>query len=64
MKWYRKIFNNKTDAKVNAILKSTEKTSQETAVVAKDLHDLLKKNGVTLQIFIATGGDRRVRARH
>lgn len=58
MKW-PKFMNKKTDEKVEAILKETSETTKDTAKVAKELRDLLKKNGVTLQIFIATGGEHR-----
>lgn len=55
----RKLFSKEVDRKVDAIfadeinpsLKSADKT-------AASLTTLLKKNGVTLQIYIATGGDK------
>lgn len=54
---------NKTDTKAAEIAADNEQKLRETAIAAKKLRDLLKKNGVTLQIYIATGGDRR-HARH
>lgn len=48
-----------TDAKVDAILGDVSKTSQDTAASAKRLEDLLRANGVSLQIVVAVGGVHR-----
>lgn len=49
----------KTDQKVHDIHEDTDKILKDTAKEAKQLRDLLRKNGVTMQIYIATGGDHR-----
>lgn len=59
MKKLTRLFSHDTDKAVNEILDNTSMQSAEAATEAKKLADLLKQNGVTLQIYIATGGDRR-----
>lgn len=54
-----KFWRNKTDDHAAEIAADNEKKLRETAESAKKLKELLLKNGVTLQIFIATGGDKR-----
>lgn len=49
-----------TDKKVAAIHKETEEALTKTAVVSERYNKLLKKNGVTMRIAIATGhGDKQ-----
>jgi hypothetical protein len=49
-----------TDRKVEAISSETERLLAEAAVTAARYNRLLKKNGVTMRIAIATGhGDKR-----
>jgi hypothetical protein len=49
-----------TDKKVEAISSETERLLAEAAVTAARYNRLLKKNGVTMRIAIATGhGDKR-----
>lgn len=56
----RHLFRQKpTDDKVNAILNDITRTATETSKSAKKLERLLKNNGVSLQITIATGGGHR-----
>lgn len=55
----RKLFTNDTDRQVAEIYKDAKKDFDSTAKIAKGHRDLLRKNGVTMQIFIATGGDHR-----
>lgn len=59
MKIWQLLF--KTDEKVDSIHEDTARILGEAADEAKQLRDLLRKNGVTMQIYIATGGDRRSR---
>ncbi len=47
-----------TDEKVAAINEERRAILQDVSKVAKRHRDLLKKNGVALQIYIATGGDK------
>lgn len=58
MNFLKKLFTNETDRKVAEIQAHNEKIAKETSKAALDLKRLLKKNGVTLQIYIATGGDK------
>lgn len=56
----KKLFTHKaTDQKVDAIYKDVSHKLEDTAKVAKSHRDLLQRNGVTLRIYVATGGDRR-----
>lgn len=57
--WGRVKEAKKTDEKVAEILEDVSKTSADTAKSAKRLEDLLRANGVSLQIVIATGGGHR-----
>jgi predicted DNA binding CopG/RHH family protein len=54
---FKKIFTNKTDAKVDELNRQSLKKIDDSARVAKRHAELLKKNGVGMRIFIATGGD-------
>lgn len=47
-----------TDRIVQDLTDDTLKEFQQTAKVAKSHRDLLRKNGVTLQITIAAGADK------
>lgn len=58
MNWLKKLFTNETDRKVAEIQAHNEKVAKDTAKAASSLTRLLKKNGITLQIYIATGGDK------
>jgi predicted sulfurtransferase len=56
----KKLFTQKaTDQRVDAIYEDVTHKLEDTAKVAKRHRDLLQKNGVTLRIYIATGGDKR-----
>jgi hypothetical protein len=57
MKFFRRM-RAKTD-KADAILNESIKAIDSTAKSAKKLENLLKANGVTLQILVATGGSKR-----
>ncbi len=55
----RKLFTREVDRQVEAIY--NDEVSQplhKAGKTADSLNRLLKKNGVTLQIYIATGGDK------
>lgn len=57
---FRKLFTKDVDRQVDAIFDDEiAKPLQDSAKSARSLATLLKKNGVTLQIYIATGGDKR-----
>lgn len=47
-----------TDNIVQVLTDDTLKEFHETAIVAKSHRDLLRKNGVTLQITVAAGADK------
>lgn len=55
----RKLFTKDTDRQVAEIYKVAKKDFDSTARVAKSHRDLLRLNGVAMQIFIATGGENR-----
>lgn len=55
----RHLFSKKTDRMVDAKLDEVSRIAKKSAASSKRLENLLKKDGVTLQIYIATGGDRR-----
>lgn len=48
-----------TDQTVDRINSESRAVLEDTSTVSKRYRDLLKKNGVALQIYIATGGDKR-----
>lgn len=57
LKTLRKIFDPKvTDKKVKAISKEANDVIKDASKRIQSHNDLLKKNGVTLRIFIASGG--------
>lgn len=47
-----------TDSQVNAINAESKALLKDAAKVAKSHRDLLKRNGVSMQIVIAAGGDK------
>lgn len=47
-----------TDKRVDEINAENKKAFDDTAETAKRHAELLRKNGVTLRIFIAAGGDK------
>lgn len=55
----RLIFPSVTDNTVKEIQESSKVELDVASHKIKSHNDLLKKNGVTLKIFIATGGDHR-----
>lgn len=56
----RKIFDPKyTDMKVEAIKDQNRKVFEDTDRVAKRHVNLLKKDGIMMRIYIASGGDHR-----
>ncbi len=55
----KKLFSSENDRTVDAINKESAHMLRSAAKQAKRNNDLLKKNGITLQIFIASGGDER-----
>lgn len=55
----RHIFSKDTDKKTDAIYNEVSEIAKKSADSSKRLEKLLKKNGVTLQIYIATGGLER-----
>lgn len=55
----KRLFSKDTDVYVDKIFKDASKQIRSTAKVAKIQRDLLQKDGITMQIYIATGGDRR-----
>lgn len=59
MKLLVKLFTHKTDKIVEEIHEKNRQDLKAASKEAKALKDLLKKNGVSMQIFIATGGDHR-----
>lgn len=59
MRLLRKLFSSETDKRVDQIFEDDiRKPLQESTKAGDDLTALLKKNGVTLKVFIATGGDK------
>lgn len=55
----RKIFTKEVDRQEAAILdKAVTPSLRSAGQTADSLHRLLKKNGITLQIYVATGGDK------
>lgn len=52
----RHIFSKDTDKKTDAILDEVSVIAKKSADSSKRLEKLLKADGVTLQIYIATGG--------
>lgn len=54
---FKRLFTNKTDRQVDKLNQESLQKIQATGLVAKRHADLLKKNGVSMRIFIATGGD-------
>ena len=57
MKTLRKLFDPRvTDEKVGAIHAEANAIVEKSSQQFKSTNDLLKKNGVTLRIYIATGG--------
>lgn len=61
MNLFKRLFTNETDRKVAVIQAGNAKAARETTKAGRDLKRLLNKDGITLQILIATGGDRRGR---
>ena len=59
MNFLTKLFTNETDRKVAEIQAHNAKVAKDTTKVARDLTRLLKKDGITMPILIATGGDKR-----
>lgn len=59
MSFLKRLFTNETDRKVAEIQAHNAKVAKATSKAGLDLKKLLAKNGVTLQIYIATGGDKR-----
>lgn len=55
----RKIFSKDIDREVSVITNENSRVLKEAGKAIGKHRDLLKKNGVTMPIFIATGGDRR-----
>lgn len=56
----KKLFGKDTDRRVTHITTTQiHKPLEEAGISAEKLTKLLKKNGVTMQIYIATGGDKR-----
>lgn len=53
------IFSKEVDKQVDATLKEVTTAAKGSAKSSKKLEQLLKKDGITLQIYIATGGDKR-----
>lgn len=58
MKWPRMLRKRNADERTAEVLKYSKETSEDTARVAKELRDLLRADGVALQIVIASGGGR------
>lgn len=54
---FKRLFTNKTDKKVDELNRQSLQKIQDTGLVAKRHAALLKKNGVSMRIFIAAGGD-------
>lgn len=52
------LFTKQADREVKAIHATSDKILKDTAYEAKQLRDLLKKNGITMQIYVATGGGK------
>lgn len=60
MKLFKKLFTREVDRQVDAIFHDEVHPQLKSAdASASSLNRLLKKNGVTLQIYVATGGDKR-----
>ena len=56
----KRIFSKDTDRRVDYIFsKQIQQPLRDTAKTAKKIRDLLEADGVTLQIYIAGGGDRK-----
>lgn len=55
----RYIFSKEVDKQVDATLKEVTVAAKGSSKSSKKLEQLLKKDGITLQIYIATGGDKR-----
>lgn len=55
----RRMFSKDTDIYVDKIIKDASKQIRSTAKVAKKQRDLLQKDGITMQIYVATGGAHR-----
>lgn len=55
----KRMFSKETDIYVDKIIKDASKQIRSTAKVAKKQRDLLQKDGITMQIYVATGGARR-----
>lgn len=52
------LFPGETDRKVEAIQAESKAMLEDAERMAKRHNDLLRKNGVTLRVYIATGGDK------
>lgn len=60
MRQLKKLLTKETDRRVDLIFEhEIKKPLKDTARTAKKITRLLEKDGVTLQIYIATGGDRK-----
>lgn len=59
MKWLRLLFTRQADDIVEAIHSGNEAKLKATSKEAKQLRDLLRKNGITMQIYVATGGGKK-----
>ncbi len=55
----RLIFPSITDKQVSAITKRSEEMLDDTSRIARRHKQLLDKNGFTMRIYIASGGDKR-----
>jgi DNA-binding winged helix-turn-helix (wHTH) protein len=53
------LFGRKKDKIIENIAEENSRRAAEAAQSAKALRDLLRKDGITLQIYIATGGGKR-----
>lgn len=56
-----RLFTHETDRQVHAIVEPVREQLKDTAKIAKKQRDLLRKDGVTMQIVIAAGGVRHER---
>jgi DNA-binding protein H-NS len=52
-------FRNKKEKIIQDLAEENARKAAETAQTAKELRDLLRKDGITLQILIATGGGKK-----
>lgn len=56
---FRKLATKETDRKVAEIVEPVRAQIQETGKTARRQRDLLRLDGVTMQIYIAKGGDKK-----